>query len=207
MIKRFKHYKWYLIIILLLTSVSTVIYYNKKINNLQDSLSIANINQEALFAENSELQNKTIQYQFTIKQLQYFNDSINHKLLQVIKDNKIKDSKIKELEYLKTEVSKVDTVIFSDTVFIDNLNIDTTIVHTNYTLDLSLEYPSTIVTKPTFINEQYTIFSHERKTINPPYKCALWRLFQKKHTVVTVDIINTNPYSDIKERRFIEIIK
>ncbi len=60
MIKRFKHYKWYLIIILLLTSVSTVIYYNKKINNLQDSLSIANINQEALFAENSELQNKTI---------------------------------------------------------------------------------------------------------------------------------------------------
>ena len=81
------------------------------------------------------------------------------------------------------------------------------LVNPGYTLNLKLEYPNKITTTPTFINEQYILFSYKKETVNPPKKFFLLRWFQKKHTVVIVNIINTNKYSNIESRRFVEIIK
>ena len=180
---------------------------NNTIKKLEQSTTTAITNNKALFNENNALKDGIIMFKFTIDQLEYFNDSINHKLDSVTKDNKIKDKNLKQLQYQKTSTSKTDTVIVKDTIFRKDLKIDTTLIHPGYTLKLKLEYPNKIITTPTFINEQYTIIHLEKQTINPPKKLFLLRWFQKKHTVVTVDVYNTNEYVDIKEKRFIEIIK
>ena len=48
---------------------------------------------------------------------------------------------------------------------------------------------------------------YKKETINPPKKCWLLRLFQKKHTILEVNVIEKNPYSENKQQRFIEIIE
>ena len=44
-----------------------------------------------------------------------------------------------------------------------------------------------------------------RETVNPPCKTWIGRLFQKKHNVYNVTVIENNPYINIKENKFIII--
>lgn len=206
-LNKIKQYKNIAILLLFGILVFVIFTQNNNIKSLQNDLSISTINNKAMFTENSSLKQKASQLQLTTEQFKYFNDSINKKLDSVIKDNKIKLKTIKQLQYINSTTSKTDTIIFRDTLFRKDLKIDTLLVHPGYTLNLKLEYPNKIVTTPSFTNEQYIIFSNKRETINPPKKFFLARWFQKKHTVVTIDVINTNKYSDVKEKRFIEIIK
>lgn len=205
--QKIKLYKNIISITLLGVVIGILIYQNNQIKGYKEQISISTSNTKTLFIENKNLKNKTQQLQLTTQQFKYFNDSINKKLDSVIKDNKIKLKTIKQLQYINSTTSKTDTIIFRDTLFRKDLKIDTLLVHPGYTLNLKLEYPNKIVTTPQFTNEQYIIFSNKRETINPPKKFFLARWFQKKHTVVTIDVINTNKYSDVKEKRFIEIIK
>lgn len=205
--QKIKLYKNIISITLLGVVIGILIYQNNQIKGYKEQISISTSNTKSLFIENKDLKNKTQQLQLTTQQFKYFNDSINKKLDSVIKDNKIKLKTIKQLQYINSTTSKTDTIIFRDTLFRKDLKIDTLLVHPGYTLNLKLEYPNKIVTTPQFTNEQYIIFSNKRETINPPKKFFLARWFQKKHTVVTIDVINTNKYSDVKEKRFIEIIK
>lgn len=205
--QKIKLYKNIISITLLVVVIGILIYQNNQIKGYKEQISISTNTTKALFIENKNLKNKTQQLQLTTQQFKYFNDAINKKLDSVIKDNKIKLKTIKQLQYINSTTSKTDTIIFRDTLFRKDLKIDTLLVHPGYTLNLKLEYPNKIVTTPQFTNEQYIIFSDKRETINPPKKFFLARWFQKKHTVVTIDVINTNKYSDVKEKRFIEIIK
>lgn len=205
--QKIKLYKNIISITLLGVVIGILIYQNNQIKGYKEQISISTNNTKVLFIENKNLKNKTQQLQLTAQQFKYFNDSINKKLDSVIKDNKIKLKTIKQLQYINSTTSKTDTIIFRDTLFRKDLKIDTLLVHPGYTLNLKLEYPNKIVTTPQFTNEQYIIFSDKRETINPPKKFFLARWFQKKHTIVTIDVINTNKYSDVKEKRFIEIIK
>lgn len=176
----------------------------KKLNKKYDD---AMVNTKALMYENINEKNKSKLYEFKVDQLKYFNDSINLKIDSIIKDNKIKSKKIEQLQYQKTITSIKDTITIKDTIFIKDLKIDTIIIKKGYILDLKLEYPNKIITNPTFENEQYVIFTTSRETIDPPKKLFFLRWFQKKHTVINIDIYNTNEYVDVKEKRFIKTIK
>ena len=163
---------------------------------------------KALIIDNNNLSSKNIAYQLTIEQLNYFNDSIINKLDSIRKDLKIKDNNIKQLQYILSEASKKDTIIFSDTIFIDNnLNTDTTLGDKWYTLNLELKYPNIIIAEPTFISEKCIVSSYRKETINPPKKCKFLRMFQKKHKVIEVEVIDNNPYIINEKQKFIEIIK
>ena len=74
-------------------------------------------------------------------------------------------------------------------------------------MKLGLKYPSTITTGPKFVSEKYIMVDYKKETINPPKKCWLLRLFQKKHKVVEVNIVEKNPYIENKQQRFIEIVE
>ena len=74
-------------------------------------------------------------------------------------------------------------------------------------LNLGLKYPSTITVEPEFNNEQYVVISTKKEYIEPPHKCFLVRWFQKKHTVVEVQVVDSNPYVSTKNQKFIEIVK
>lgn len=201
--------KKYIIVILVFLTMLGILYITFLENkNLKEELLLSKNNEKALIADNNTLSSKNIAYQLTIEQLKYFNDSIINKLDSVRKELKIKDNNIKQLQYILSKASKKDTIIFSDTIFIDNnLNIDTTLEDKWYTLNLELKYPNTIITEPIFISEKYVISSYRKETINPPKKCKFLRMFQKKHKVIEVEVIDNNPYIINKKQKFIEIIK
>ena len=175
---------------------------------MQDKLSVSVSNEKAYADENSILKDKNRVFQFTVDQLEYYNDSLLTKMNDVRKELQIKDRDLKQMQYLLSEAQKKDTVIFRDTLFRDPLiKVDTLLGDRWYQMKLGLRYPSTIITEPKFISEKYIIMDYRKETIEPPKKCFLARWFQKKHKVVEVEVVEKNPYIVNKQQRFIEIVK
>lgn len=156
----------------------------------------------------SNEKDKNTAYQFTIDQLNYFQDSILMELNETRKKLKIKDSKLKSLQYISSSFSKTDTVIVEDTIFKDiAFSFDTVIGDDWYNVNLGLKYPSTIAVAPEFKSVKHVVISARKETVNPPKKFFLFRWFQRKHQIIQVDVVEKNPYSGDSESRYIEIIK
>lgn len=188
-------------------SIGSYILYTKN-QRLQEELSVSVSNEKAFIAENSSLKNENRVFKFTVEQLNYYNDSILEKMNNVRKELKIKDDNLKQMQYLLSEATKKDTIVFRDTLFREpTLDIDTLIGDKWYQMKLGLKYPSTITTDPKFVSEKYIMMDYKKETINPPKKCWLLRLFQKKHKVVEVNVVEKNPYIENKQQRFIEIVE
>lgn len=197
----------FIVLIIVFLSFS-VRYLQVKNDLLKEENSILVNNQKAYVQENSILKKDAILFKFTIEQLNYYNDSILIEMKKVQKDLKIKDDQLKALYYVNSQASKKDTVVFRDTLFRDPyLRIDTVIGDMWYSQNLSLRYPDTIITNPKFISDKYIILNTDKQTIDPPKKFFIARWFQKKQTIIEVNIVEKNPYIKTKEQKFIEIIK
>lgn len=191
-------------IIVVILTITTIIFYNKN-KQLSKNLDIYNSNQKAFIAENASLKEEQRVFQFTIDQLNYYNDSLLQEMNNVRKELNIKDKNLNTIEYINSVINKIDTIIFRDTLFINNK--DTVLGDQWYTLNLNITYPSTIIISPKFISDKYIITSYKKETVNPPKKWWILRLFQKKHKVVRVEIVEKNPYIENKQQRFIQIIQ
>lgn len=188
-------------------AIGSYVLYNKN-QSLKEELSISISNEKAFIAENSSLKEENRVFKFTVEQLNYYNDSILQKMNDVRKELKIKDKDLKQMQYLLSEATKKDTIVFRDTLFREPaLDIDTLVGDKWYQMRLGLKYPSTITTDPKFVSEKYIMVDYKKETINPPKKCWLLRLFQKKHKVVEVNVVEKNPYIENKQQRFIEIVE
>lgn len=202
-----RYVKLGVVLLLGLLIISTYTLYTNN-QNLRKELSVSISNEKAFIAENSILKNENLLFQFNIEQLNYYNDSLLEKMNAVRKELEIKDRDLKQMQYLLSEATKKDTVVFKDTLFIEpSLDIDTLIGDKWFQVELGLKYPNIVTISPTFISEKYIVVSTRKETINPPKKCWLSRLFQKKHKIVEVDVIEKSPYIENKQQRFIEIIK
>lgn len=208
MIERLSKYIKILVLVIVgILSISTyILYQNNK--SLESQLDISKSNEKAFVIENSGLKDQNRAFQFTVEQLEYFNDSLITKMNEVRKELRIKDKDLKQMQYLLSEAQKKDTIVFRDTIFRDPLvRVDTLLGDKWYQLKLGLRYPSTIITEPKFISEKYVIVDYRKETIDPPKKCFIARWFQKKHKVVEVEVVEKNPYIENKQQRFIEIVK
>jgi len=160
------------------------------------------------YAEHSALVDKELkEFQFTMDELRTSKDSIVNKLLDEVDKLKIKDKNVQYLQYNTSVINKVDTICLRDTIFRNPVNLDTIVGDEWYTMNLGLRYPSTIITEPTFKSEKYVVISTKKEYNKKPSKIFFIRWFQKKHTVVTVDMEEKNPYIDNKENRFIKVVK
>lgn len=160
------------------------------------------------YAEHSALVDKELkEFQFTMDELRTSKDSIVNKLLDEVDKLKIKDKNVQYLQYNTSVINKVDTICLRDTIFRDPVSLDTIVGDEWYTMNLGLRYPSTIITEPTFKSEKYVVISTKKEYNKKPSKIFFIRWFQKKHTVVTVDMEEKNPYIDNKENRFIKVVK
>lgn len=204
---KFKYIFIILLSLLILILSSSLCILNDKYNKLEKQYSESIINQKAFINENNILKNTNQQFKFTIDQLEYYNDSLLIEMNNIRKELNIKNEDIKSLQYLLSTAKKTDTIIFKDTIFIENIKIDTIIKDDWYQLQLGLEYPNIIKTTPQFISEKYIVTSYKKETIDPPKKCKFLRMFQKKHKIVEVEVIENNPYINNNKQRFIEIIK
>ena len=202
-----KYIRIAIVIALSLLTISTYTLYTNN-QSLKEEISVSMSNQKAFIAENSSLKEENRVFKFTIEQLNYYNDSILQKMNDVRKELKIKDDNLKQMQYLLSEATKKDTIVFRDTLFREpTLDIDTLVGDKWYQMKLGLKYPSTITTDPKFVSEKYIMVDYKKETINPPKKCWLLRLFQKKHKVVEVNVVEKNPYIENKQQRFIEIVE
>ena len=186
---------------------TTIVIMNNRINVLNYEISNAITNIKAYELENSALRDDTIEFKYTIEQLNYSKDSLNHRINELRKDLKIKDKDIQKLQYMLSENQKKDSIVFvHDTLFRENIKVDTTLNDNWSKLHLQLEYPNTVLAEYSFKNESLVTTYLKKETINPPHKCAFIRWFQKKHKVIYVEINEQNPYCEIKEQRFINIV-
>ena len=193
--------------VLVLSGISMYWLYNRY-QKLTEEYSISIENIKAYDAELSGLRGDTKVYKLTIEQLNYFNDSILKKMKVVQKELGIKDKRLQQLQYEASHAQRADTIILKDTLFRDpQLKLDTIVGDKWFKTNLHLEFPSTIALKPEIELERYTFISGKRETVNPPKKFFLFRWFQKKHTVVEVNVREMNPYVKNKTQRFIQIIE
>lgn len=185
----------------------TVAIQNKRISNLTQDLSYAHANESALLLRNDSSKNKIRSLQFTVDQLDYFNDSIITLLNNTRHQLNIKDKDLKELHYLKSIATKTDTLVMKDTIFVESVNIDTIIQDDWHKTNLTMSYPNTITVTPEFISDKTIITYLSKETVKPPKKCKFLRAFQRKHKVIVVEIKENNPYVTTTEHKHIEIIK
>lgn len=201
-----KYIKYVLLFILIISLIFSFFLFRSN-RSLKEELSVSSSNLKAYVSENSSLKNQAEVFKLTVDQLNYYNDSILEEMNRIRKELNIKDKDLQALQYLKTTTTKTDTFFITDTLFRDTLNIDTTMSDEWYKIKLGLRFPNKIIVTPTFISEKYLITSSKKETINPPKKFFLFRWFQKKHTIVTIDIYEKSPYITNEKQRFIEIIK
>lgn len=195
------------IIAVIITALSTTTaIMNNRIKKLNREVAEAVTNIKAYELENSALKDDTIEFQYTIEQLNYSKDSLNQRINKLRKELNIKDKDIQKLQYIVSENQKKDSIVVRDTVFIKDVKVDTTLTDDWSKLHLQLKYPNTVIADYSFKNESLVTTYLKRETLNTPHKCVFIRWFQKKHKVIHVEINEQNPYCEIKEQKFINII-
>lgn len=198
--------KYIIILILILVgAVAYLSYQNKQLTTKYET-SIENI--KAYDAQLSGLKDNNRVFKLTIDQLNYSNDSIINKMKEVQKELGIKDKRLQQLQYDLSHAQRNDNIILSDTIFKSpEFKLDTIVGDKWFKTNLHLKYPSTIALSPEIELERFTYINGKRETVNPPKKFFLFRWFQKKHTVVEVNVREMNPYVKNKTQRFIQIIE
>lgn len=196
--------KWTILTIVILLVTGGLLLRSYKELERKYNVSIENV--KAYDMELSGLKDNNRVFKLTVEQLNYFNDSITKKLNESRKQLGIKDKYLQQLRYELLTVSKPDTMKLKDTIFVNNFKLDTILGDKWVRTDLHLQYPSTVAIKPEVILERHTFINGKRETVNPPKKLFLFRWFQRKHTVVEVNIRELNPYVVNKEQRYIQII-
>ena len=165
-------------------------------------------NEKAYAEELSVAGSKSVALQFTVDQLEYFNDSIMKALNETRNELKIKDKNLKALQYVASDFERTDTITINDTIFKDpQFSLDTLIGDDWYNLSLYLKYPSDIIVLPKFKSEKYIVVSTKKETVNPPKKIFFLRWFQKKHKILQVDVVEKSPYIEQQKSKYIEILK
>ena len=105
---------------------TTTAIMKQRIDTLNKEVAEAVTNIKAYELENSALKDNTIEFQYTIEQLNYSKDSLNQKINKLRKELKIKDKDIQKLQYIVSENSKKDSVFIHDTIFREKVKVDTT---------------------------------------------------------------------------------
>lgn len=195
------------ILIVFVVFISDMFASSKKIKTLENKLEISTNNESILLSQFDSLNNYNKELQLNIEQLKYSNNITLDKLNKVRKELNIKDKELQKLQYQLSISNKTDTVVYRDTIFKEGIKLDTLIKDDWYSLNLNLEYPSTIIVNPKFKSEKYVVTSLKKEIKGTPKKCWLGRIFQKKHNVVRVEVVEKSPYIETKEQVFINIIE
>lgn len=187
--------------------VGFVIYQTAELKKYKNLYAKELQNVDAYKAQNSGLEGEIREFKMTMDDLRASRDSIDRKLADMIDELKVKDKKIEYLQYQTKVIYKTDTINTSDTILVPEAHVDTIIGDKWYNLRLKLNYPSTIIASPTFNSEQYVVINSKKEYNKVPSKLFFIRWFQKKHWVTEVNVIERNPYIDIKQQKYIKVVK
>lgn len=203
--------KKYLIIIVIIIAVlltGTIAFQSVRIGKIKNQYYTAVQNNKAYESQLDLVQEQNKVFQFTIEQLKQINDSTIMELDSVRRELRIKDSKIKQMGKIREYIIVKNTITLHDTMFKDkDFVLDTCFGDEWYNNWIHLQYPNQISSQID-INTDQSVFLHTtRETVNPPCKTWLGRLFQRKHDVYNVTVVEHNPYANVKENKFVIINK
>lgn len=119
----------------------------------------------------------------------------------------VRDRRLRAMHFRSTVVEKTDTfwVAVPDTVYA--LAIDTVLDDGWVRTSLLVEEDGRVTLGTRVRNETTIVVKAERETVRPPRRFFLFRLFQRKQTVVRVVATEGNPWCETKEVRSVEIVK
>ena len=198
--------KYLIITIIVLLAIMGAMW--QQISYFDEKRKIAEANVKAYSHQLDADGRKTMALQLTCNQLNYFKDSVLQELNETRKQLKVKDKNLKAVQLVGSSFSKADTIYHTDTLFREpSLQMDTLIGDEWYSVRLGLKYPSMVAVKPEFKSKKHIVVSSKKETVNPPKKFFLFRWFQKKMTVIHVDVVEKNPYVSEETSRYVEIVK
>ena len=180
---------------------------HQTIKKYKTNISVLISNNKALISQIDSVADRAIEFKSTIESLDYYNDSISHRLKDAYEKLNIKDRTIKRLEYIASMALIRDSIIVKDTIFVKDYHLDTSMTTKWYDIGLRLGYPNKVEVNPNVISEKYIISHTSRETVNKPKKFFLWRWFQRKHNIIRVEVVEENPYITNTQTKFIEIVK
>lgn len=198
--------KWIIIVLGYVVLIGALVLVIRNSGKYEDRWKTAEANVKAYDRLLGSSEERNAAYQLTVDQLNSVNDSILKELNDTRKKLRIKDRNVKSVQYVASGFSKTDTVVVDSIVF-RSMAVDTLLGNEWYSLRLRMHYPDTVIVSPSFKSEKSIIVSTRRETVNPPKKLWILRLFQKKHTVVHVDVVEKSPYITDSESRYVEILK
>lgn len=191
--------KKYLFIAILILII-VVLIMGSIISRLNGKLEVANNNIKSL-------QNNKIELLQTVDQLKSDTTRIGIEFNKILDSLDIKPKKVVEYKYIKSKAQRVDTIRLVDTIFVEGFTLDTVITKDEwYKLNLSLCYPGEIMIEPSFTSEKFVVSHKKRETVNPPRKFFLFRWFQKKHTIIEIEIVEKNPYIQTEDYKYVEVL-
>ena len=187
--------------------LSVINAQHQTIKKYKTNISVLISNNKALISQIDSVADRAIEFKSTIESLDYYNDSISHRLKDAYEKLNIKDRTIKRLEYIASMALIRDSIIVKDTIFVKDYHLDTSMTTKWYDIGLRLDYPNKVEVNPNVISEKYIISHTSRETVNKPKKFFLWRWFQRKHNIRRVEVVEENPYITNTQTKFIEIVK
>jgi hypothetical protein len=200
--------KWLIPIGIIIVLVVSLEITTRKMYSYEQKWKTAAANEKAYQMELSGEKKISAAYEMTIDQMKYGQDSILRALEETRKQLKIKDKNLQSVQYVYSNFYKTDTLNFRDTIFKEpSLAIDTMVGDEWFNARLFLKYPSRVILNPSFKSEKQIFVSTKRETVNPPKKFFLFRWFQKRHTVLSVDVVERNPYVQEESSKFIKVIR
>ena len=197
-----RKYLWIIGLIIAFFTVLIGLKYAK----LEKSYNQAVQNNKAYESQLNMVNEQNKAFQFTIDQLEYINDNSIRQMDSLRRELGIKDKKLKQMGKIKEYVYITDSITVYDTIFRDpEFKLDTCLGDEWYHNHLHLEYPNKISSTIDINTDQNVLLYTTRETVNPPKKTWIGRLFQRKHDVYNVTVIESNPYVQIKENKFVII--
>lgn len=148
--------------------------------------------------------NERTVFRMRISDLEVTGDSLICVLDSMRRQIGIRDKRLREMHHRVTYVERTDTIYLSDSIFISGL--DTTITDGWVSTHLKIDVPNKITHSVSVRNQTDLFVTTKRETVNPPRKFFLFRLFQRKHLVVTVVAKEGNPWCQTAESRHVEIV-
>ena len=191
---------------IVLSSILTIILYQKQVNNLKTNLDYAENNVKAYASLNDSITQNNRVFSLKIEDLTRLNDSIFLEMKNVSDRLKIREDRIKQMQYIMDSYNKIDTVIVRDTIFKETgFKLDTLFGDEWGKTRLQLEHPNTIIVGHSYTNKKHVIFASYKEPIKER-KWFLPRWFTRKRTYVEATVIDENPYVETKETRFVECL-
>lgn len=191
---------------IVLFAITTIILYQKQVNNLKTNLDYAENNVKAYASLNDSITQNNRVFSLKIEDLTRLNDSLFLEMKSVSDRLKIREDRIKQMQYMMDSYNKTDTVIVRDTIFKEiGFKLDTLFGDEWGKTRLQLEHPNTIIVGHSYTNKKHVIFASYKEPIKER-KWFLPRWFTRKRTYVEATVIDENPYVETKETRFIECL-